>query len=284
MDDALSKEEETCKQNMKTIASYEHECQRLVEEYKEFQSSSEERKNVEKRLEIEQIIKNYQNKMNGLKLNLNELYIDLNDISLKECSIQSMDKKFRHLGLGRKGGILSVCGLENKIFNNGQTFDTNDDCLARTDDSMASNSGIYKILWKIEKLEIINQYNCVGICTRDYKQGTDICTKKWPNSLYYIGWCGKKDDTNSPNRLVSGWSNQEKNIFYKECKFHGDVLPQFGENDVVGLIYDSDNYTLSFELNGVLLKSKLINIPKQLKLCWFAAKCCFPVRFSIINN
>ena len=133
---------------------------------------------------------------------------------------------------------LDICGLKNKIINNGKTFLTKDNCLARTNSAMIGNnsgiSDIYQIRWKIDKLGM-SGFNGFGICTDDCK---DDCkeAQSCMNTFFYIGWatggseCNKK---HAPNGLICGLGKKESNIFYKKCIFIGEKLPCINDCSVV---------------------------------------------------
>ena len=109
---------------------------------------------------------------------------------------------------------LDICGLKNKIINNGRTFLRKDNCLARTNSAMIGNnsgiSDIYQIRWKIDKLGM-SGFNGFGICTHDYK---DDCkeAQSWMNTSIYIGWATGGSECNEKhalNALVCGLGKKE---------------------------------------------------------------------------
>ena len=70
---------------------------------------------------------------------------------------------------------LTISDDQESIINDGNTFyktfrmrDKKPFCFARTDQEMISNSGIYKIQFKIEELTRSQLYNAIGICTDYY--------------------------------------------------------------------------------------------------------------------
>ena len=210
------------------------------------------------------------------------------DIGVSVKSRAFLNKHFDVIG-NKCDWRLGECGYPKTILNNGLTFKSDLTCLARTGGSflMLPNTGIYKIVWTIETLYYRRQ-NGVGICTDYYKEDNNTSKQDWSNSLYHVGWDfgGWKSyyDHVAPNGLLIGWDNIVDNIFYQQCQFVGEPLPECSYKDRVGLIYDSNNHVLLFEKNGQLLNSKLTNIPQNVALYWFAAKKNYQVKFSIVQT
>ena len=158
---------------------------------------------------------------------------------------------------------------------------------------MAPNSGIYKIQWRVDILTDRTGYDGIGICTN--------VIEYWWGGANHIGWGNTACDL-TPNGLVCGAPKKDENIFYKQCKLiNGNIdnqiqsnyhshysdpnlrLPRFGKNDVIGLIYDSDNHILQFEYNGKIWKSKLVNLPSNLTLYWCVGRWNGGFKLSIVK-
>ena len=180
-----------------------------------------------------------------------------------------------------RGWYLSISGyLKNSdksdiIENNGKTLNNTSNYyfLARTDQAMGNNSGLFKIRWKIES--DTKYHCCVGICTDSYKIEDNKSKGSWHSSDEYVGWNMNYSPSFSTGytryNLTRGYTNQGKNIFYKDCKFEGKSLPMIKKNDVIGLIYDSNKSELLFEMNNYLLQSRLTNLPKNMNFYWCIA-------------
>ena len=91
-------------------------------------------------------------------------------------------------------------------------------------------------------------------------------------SNHYVAWTapGASYYEYAKNSIICGWTSQAQNIFDKSMQYKGKLktLPKIKVNDRVGLIYDSNESMLSFELNNVLLDGCLVNLPKNEDLFW----------------
>ena len=105
----------------------------------------------------------------------------------------------------------------------------------------------------------------------------------WFYSHDYIAWSSSdskgKDHKFIPNGLVCGGFRdiQSGNIFvlsnfqYMSNNIsHLQRLPHYKSGDIIQMLYDSNNNTLSFfNSNDKLLNSKIINLPKGKIFHWF---------------
>ena len=152
--------------------------------------------------------------------------------------------------------------------------------LTRTDQSMIPNSGVYKIVWSVDKCGW--DYCHVGLCT-DYYNDRDTCGDtcgKWLNTQYYIGWHprrgGGSDGSNSSSSnkhgLLLGNQVSDKSIF-RMTKFEGKmkILPSFSSGDKICLIYNSDKKTLEFGKNDQILDCTVRDLPKNQNFYWCVA-------------
>ena len=180
---------------------------------------------------------------------------------------------------------------------------------------MVCKSGIYKIKFKIDKIDngIFGYGNIVGITSDKFDDGSiNFGTpgkyrwlKKSPN---WIGWRSqvRDDDVRLPHGLYcgSGESGRRKNIFRRsEFKYtsrngkHSETLPIYRSGDIVVMIYDSDVGQLSFQLfskkedngNGneneevSILDSYIHNLPRDLTFYWFVGHEGFPMSITILD-
>ena len=185
--------------------------------------------------------------------------------------------------------------ITNPIKNNGKTVEADFQFLARCNKAMlCSSNNIFTIKWKIEKLTS-KLYCGFGICIK--KQTDNQDGNYFYKIPYHILWHTKgtknqtKDNKYAPvNGLIPSYNNdvngKSKNMFHKVCKFVGTELPELSENDIIGLIFNSNRRILEFELNGKKLDSKLTNIPNcdnQGGLFWCVGRVNGIFKASIID-
>lgn len=252
------------------LKEYQTESDKIEEEYVKFVTSKDKKIHIDKGNQIQNNLSQFLKKLRESRINCNEIKVNFNVNGTIEKHPVRIESSLTYI-MKDNGWKLSVCGVNGKIKNNGLTFDSSDDCLARTTDAMTCNSGIYKIEWKIEQSGGKN--NALGICTNHYTQGSQQ-RQSWCDQLYHIGWNagGRHDGENTPHGLACSRGKRSENVFFKQCKFVGDTLPSFKENDIVGLLYDSFRNELWFELNGNRLNCKLTKLPTNVEFFWFAAK------------
>ena len=94
---------------------------------------------------------------------------------------------------------------------------------------------------------------------------------------------GRNSDNNVPNGMACGYHKRESNIFFSECSLEGYGFPTVKVNDIVSLIYNSNDNSMSFLLNNKTLSTKIVNIPTNYELFWFVGKWGSTLKVSIID-
>ena len=284
-------DEKTSDTRINVMNEIQQKCQSLRKQY-ELLISDTKNDNTDA---INKDIKKFESKLAALKIQINEINIDESKINLnlgilvndkeKPNSIAKLLSSISQSKINDIKWKLTICGRSKKISNNGALFSTTQDCLARTNQAMVPNSGIYKIRWRIENDP--NQNNIIGICTNYYKNGSNESVA-WLQTNNYIGWSGRlmKGDVVNDLGLTCGYRKMDTNIFAQSCTGNvgdeSEKLPGYKKNDIIGLVYDSDKNTLRFELNGKMLPQVLESVPKT-TLYWCVGKWNVEVKYSILN-
>lgn len=294
-------EEKKYEDNLSKLEEYQQECKTLRQNFeKSILSQSENKTDVD----IQQSIKKLDSKMH-LIIEMDKFVVDIDtlvgipciniDLQALKQDVQSpFGNNLPFFQIQQKDWKLAHCNRDGKISNNGKTFHTIDECCwTRVSDGMSPKSGVYKIQWRVDVLPRTDGYDGIGICTKDMN-----CWWDEPN---HIGWCNTACNL-TPYGLV-GSNVQSENIFLKQAKMvNGSIthnvstnnnskrysnrdlnLPRFKKNDIIGLIYDSDNHILQFEYNGKIWKSKLVNMPDNLTLYWCAGRWNSEIKLSIVK-
>ena len=175
------------------------------------------------------------------------------------------------------------------IYDNGKTFRCSygfGDCqgFSRVSFGMKPNSGIYKIRFKINKINSDSCFNAIGIiCNTHPTNNSQSKHNYWYNSHDYIAWSSfenKGEDIilNVPNGLICGGGNkyQSRNIFVlSNFKYMSNNisylrrLPGYKSGDIIEMLYDSSSNSLTFfKSNNKLLNSKIIHLPKEKTFYW----------------
>ena len=180
---------------------------------------------------------------------------------------------------------LSVSGGNfNAITNNGKTFYSREIRLARSNQPMLPGSGVYKIRWQVQSH---GSDDMIGICTNNYQNGSgvSISGSKWYQSNYYMGWSIGNNEYRWDSGILWGWNKQKSNIFYQNAQFIGDTLPTLSSTqNMIGLIYDSNNNTLFFEFGQDLLNGKVIDLPSDKPLFWCIGKYGSILNATIVDD
>ena len=168
------------------------------------------------------------------------------------------------------------------IENGGKVFNATTVSCARTDQVMKPNTSIYQIKWLVGKTDAPDT-STLGLCNELFDVKT---TSRWLEFDNYIGWCvGNERSSRVSNGVMAGYvkPDQNKNQFQNACKYIGnESLPPLKSGDIVTLIYDSVERTLSFKLKEKKIDGQIVNLPKQ-PLYWFAGKFGQDFKVTIIK-
>ena len=174
------------------------------------------------------------------------------------------------------------------IENNGKTLKCNCDnddtcaCFYSTFSiGMKPKSGIYKIKFKIGKIDNTSYGSIVGIISQNRKNKYNSKHLSWYSRCNdFIGWSAcDKNSYLLQNGLYCGLKLvRQNNIFVKNNfiyvsnnKNYQQRLPNIKNGDTLVLRYNSDKSILSFskENDKCKLDSYIKNLPKDETFCWF---------------
>ena len=256
--------------------------------------------NVNLSIDVDKIIKQIENEINdkfSIVKNQKQLKIENQVKHVKRKQYNNVDWEFNYL-----------CDYFDRgepfhgIYDNGKTFQCKyeDDgclCFSRVSFGMKPNSGKYKIKFKINKINNKYMANAIGItCNTHPTNNSQYKYNYWYCSPDYIAWSSwdnkGKDDKNVPNGLICGYDDyQSKNIFvlskFKYMSNNNSYfqrLPHYKSNDIIEMLYDSNNNSLSFfKSNDKLLNSKIVNLPKDKTFYWIVGHCLKEMSVTIVG-
>ena len=223
MTQIFQSEEKQLDHNIGLLKEYQTESDKIYQDYKQyiFSKNNSNNNNCNQRNAIQAKISQFTNKINAFTVKTTKITVNLDIFGV----IKKQEfKQWSPTKMKQNGWELSVCGLRDKIKYDKKTFHSKsisihqiNDCFARTDIPMSSNSFVYKIKWKIDESRGINNcniYNAVGICTDAMVYGgVNVYNARWKGKLYHVGWHSRGKSCHTPNGLECGNSNRNNNLF-----------------------------------------------------------------------
>ena len=186
------------------------------------------------------------------------------------------------------------------IRHDGKVFECNRpncQCFSRVSFGMKPNSGVYKIKFKISKINNASSRNAIGISCNTHPTNNSQYNNIWYFSHDYIAWSSLDNEfkqyANVPNGLICGGGNKEQaqNIFIlskfkyiSQNNSYTKTLPYLRSGDTIQIEYDSNNYTLSFsKSNDKALNSKIVNLPKHKTFYWIVGHSSGSMSVTIVS-